>query len=78
MAQTYRIEAYSPSLNQTQMQIDLANQIDESMTYAQALQLAESFAQVKNRNFDMHVSDWTARVTPQEVGLHTISGYVKR
>lgn len=78
MAQTYRIEAYSPSLNQTQMQIDLANQIDESMTRAEAQRLAQSFADVKNRGFDMHVSDWQPRVTPQEVGLHTISGSFKQ
>jgi hypothetical protein len=78
MAQTYRIEAHSPSLNQTLMQVDLLNQIDEQMTYAQALVLAETFARTKNSNFDMHVSDWQALVTPQEVGLHTISGYLQK
>jgi hypothetical protein len=78
MANTYRIEAYSPSLNQRQQQIDLANQIDESMTHSQALQLAQSFADIKNREFAMHVCDWQPQVTPQEVGLHTISGSFKR
>jgi cephalosporin hydroxylase len=75
MAQTYRIEAHSVSLNQTIQQVDLINQIDEQMTYAQAQQLADAFARVKNSNFDMHVSDWQGRATPQEVGLHTIAGY---
>jgi hypothetical protein len=78
MANTYRIEAYSPSLNQRQQQVDLLNQLDESMTLAQAQQLADGFARVKNRNFDMHVSDWQGQATPQEVGLHTISGSFKR
>jgi hypothetical protein len=75
MAQTYRIEAHSVSLNQTIQQVDLLNQIDEQMTREQAEQLASAFARVKNQNFDMHVSDWQGIATPQEVGLHTISGY---
>jgi len=75
MAQTYRIEAHSVSLNQTIQQVDLLNQIDEHMTYAEAKQLADAFANVKNQNFDMHVCDWQGIATPQEVGLHTIGGY---
>ena len=74
MATIYRIQAYSPSLNQTQTQVDLANLIPESMTLAEANTLAASFAAVKNRNFDMHTCDWQPVVIQESVGMSTFTG----
>jgi len=74
MATIYRIQAYSPSLNQTQTQIDLANIVNESMTVSEANTLARSFAEVKNRNFDMHVCDWQPVVIQETVGMNTFTG----
>lgn len=76
MATIYTVEAYSPSLNQTVREFDLANVVNEQLTQAQAQQMAERFAQVQNSNFYMHVCDWTARVIQQDVGIHTVPGYL--
>ena len=74
MAMIYTVEAYSPSLNQTQRQIDLTNVSSQGLTQADAQMLAQQFCEVKNKNFDMHVCDWQPVVKQQEVGLHTFNG----
>jgi hypothetical protein len=74
MPTIYTIEAYSPSLNQTQRQIDLTNIMAQGVTQADANIRAQQFCEVKNKNFDMHVCDWQPIVKQQEVGLHTFNG----
>jgi len=76
MAIIYTVEAYSPSLHQTVRQFDLTNVVDETLTKEQAEQLAQQFADVQNRQFYMHVCDWQAKVIQQDVGIHTVDGYL--
>jgi hypothetical protein len=76
MAVIYTVEAYSPSLHQTVRQFDLTNVVDETLTKEQAEQLAQQFADVQNRQFYMHVCDWQAKVIQQDVGIHTVDGYL--
>jgi hypothetical protein len=76
MAQTYTVEAFSPSLNQTIRQVDLTRVLDTVSTLEQAQAVAEAFARLQNTNFHMHVCDWCARVQQQEVGVHTMPGYL--
>ena len=78
MAQIYTVSAYSPSLNQTIRQIDLANILDETSTQQQAQQAAEQFARLQNSRFHMQACDWTAQVQLEEVGIQTIPGFQKR
>jgi len=78
MAQIYTVEAYSASLHQTVRQFDLTNVVDETLTREQAEQLAQQFADLQNRNFYMHACDWQAKVIQQDVGIHTVDGYIKR
>ena len=76
MAIIYTVEAYSASLNQTVRQFDLTNVVDETLTKEQADLLAQQFADVQNRNFYMHACDWQAKVIQQDVGIHTVDGYL--
>jgi hypothetical protein len=76
MAQVYTVSAYSPSLNQTIRQIDLTNVLDTTSTQAQAQMVAEQFAHLQNTRFHMQACDWCARVQLEEVGLHTMPGYL--
>jgi hypothetical protein len=78
MAQIYTVEAYSASLHQTVRQFDLTNVVDETLTREQAEQLAQQFADLQNRNFYMHACDWQAKVIQQDVGIHTVDGYIKQ
>jgi len=77
MPQIYTVQAYSPALNQTVRQFDLTNIVNEQLTQQQADQIARQFADLKNRNFDMHTSDWQPLVTLEQVGLETFTGYRK-
>jgi hypothetical protein len=76
MATIYTVEAYSPSLHQTVRQFDLTNVVDETLTQEQAELLAQQFADLQNRNFYMHACDWQAKVIQQDVGIHTVDGYL--
>jgi hypothetical protein len=76
MAQIYTVLAYSPSLNQTIRQIDLTNVIDTTSTQAQAQMVAEQFARLQNTRFHMQACDWQGRVQLEEVGIHTMPGYL--
>jgi hypothetical protein len=78
MAIIYTVEAYSASLHQTVRQFDLTNVVDETLTREQAEQLAQQFADLQNRNFYMHACDWQAKVIQQDVGIHTVDGYIKQ
>jgi len=78
MAIIYTVEAYSASLHQTVRQFDLTNVVDEQLTREQAEQLAQQFADLQNRNFYMHACDWQAKVIQQDVGIHTVDGYIKQ
>lgn len=78
MAIIYTVEAYSASLHQTVRQFDLTNVVDETLTREQAEQLAQQFADLQNRNFYMHACDWQPKVIQQDVGIHTVDGYIKQ
>jgi len=78
MAIIYTVEAYSASLHQTVRQFDLTNVVDEQLTREQAEQLAQQFADLQNRNFYMHACDWQPKVIQQDVGIHTVDGYIKQ
>ena len=76
MAIIYTVEAYSPSTGQTVRQFDLTNVVNEQLTQQQAEFFAEKFADLQNRNFYMHVCDWQPKVIQQDVGIHTVDGYL--
>jgi hypothetical protein len=72
MATIYTVEAYSPSTGQTLRQFDLTNIVNEQLTQQQAQILAEQFALLKNKNFDLHACDWQPVVRQQQVGIETL------
>jgi len=76
MATIYTVEAYSPSLNQTVRQFDLANVVNEQLTQQQADLAAQRFAALQNQNFYMRACDWQPLVKLQEVGIQTVDGYL--
>lgn len=57
----YNITAYSPSLNETQREIELNGNVitDEKL----ALQRATAFADRLNRDHFAHAQDWQARIS---------------
>jgi hypothetical protein len=75
MQTAYMIEATSPSLQQTQCQLNLISTENNRITdYELAKKLSDSFAQVLNQNRKEHATDWvgTPRLVP--VGGATIPG----
>ena len=71
----YIIEAYSPSLNQAIRRFELAN-MGLPQDARQAQMEADAFASLCNRDRKQHVVDWQGRITWQDVGIHTIPGYI--
>ena len=77
MAQQWVIEAYSPSLNQTVREFQLSNLTVQPITDpVRAQQSADDFARRLNASLYMRTADWTSRATQQELGLHTLPGYI--
>lgn len=77
MAQQWVIEAYSPSLNQTVREFQLSNltvQLVPDQQHAQ--QAATTFANRLNSTLHMRAGDWQPRATYQDLGIHTIPGYI--
>ena len=66
----YTILAYSPSLNQTVRQFDLSD-LNLVQDAGLAQQLADSFAELQNRDAKMSVADWQGRVELTQVGIET-------
>jgi hypothetical protein len=75
MAQTWIIEAHSRSTNQTLRWFDLStnNMITDP---GLASRLAASHAQVLNQERKLNAQDWVGQTRTEEVGIHTITGYV--
>jgi hypothetical protein len=75
MQSGYVIEAYSPSLNETHRWFnlhDLAPVQDELL----AKQYADSFAGQFNRDQKNRATDWVGKVSWQDLGIETITGYI--
>jgi hypothetical protein len=66
----YTINAHSPSLNQTVRQFDLSdlNLLQDAL---QAQQLADSFAELQNRDVKMGAADWLGQIELTQVGIET-------
>jgi hypothetical protein len=75
MQSGYIIEAYSPSLNQSLRRLDLQN-LAPPQDLATAQRDADTWALVQNRDQKMHVTDWQARVTWQDLGIETLPSYL--
>ena len=59
----YKIQAYSPSQNQLQEQLDLQDDFRlDDPAYAQLT--AQAFTERLNRQFFLHANDWQARIIP--------------
>jgi len=69
------IWAWSPSTNEWQRQIELAN-ITEQLNMAMAQQRADGFAGILNRDAKLHLTDWQGIVKEEETGIQTIPGYM--
>jgi len=75
MSKIWIIEAHSRSTGQTLRWFDLAE--DNLITDEQlAHRLAASHAEVLNHERKLNASDWRPHVHEQEVGIHTLTGYV--
>lgn len=75
MQSGYVIEAYSPSLHETHRWFDLSNLTPPTdAIYAQ--QLADAFAGTFNREQKNYATDWVGKITWQDLGIETISGYI--
>lgn len=74
--QTYTIWAYSPSLNQSHRQFDLAN-INTPITEQRiAQQMADSFAGIYNQQQKQHTQDWVGQIKLEQVGVTTLDNYL--
>jgi hypothetical protein len=75
MSKIWIIEAHSRSTNQTLRWFNLAE--DNLITDEQlAHRLAASHAQTLNQEHKLGATDWKPHVHEQEVGIHTLDGYV--
>jgi hypothetical protein len=75
MSKIWIIEAHSRTAGQTLRWFDLTE--DNLITDEQlANRLAASHAQTLNQEAKLNVSDWQPYVHQQEVGVHTIDGYI--
>ena len=74
--QGYTIWAFSPSLNIGHRQFDLANMNTPVLNEQQAQTTANYFADSYNRQFKQGVCDWRGQVKMEDMGIHTIPGYI--
>jgi len=75
MSKIWIIEAHSRSTGQTLRWFNLSE--DNLITDEQlAHRLAASHAQVLNQERKLNAHDWQPYVHEQEVGIHTLDGYV--
>lgn len=77
MSLEYTVHAYSPQLNQEIRQFNLEGGANNSYTSElDANNWAQSLAQRLNNEKFMTVNDWQARVKFEDLGIHTIPGYI--
>lgn len=76
--QTYTIWAYSPSLNESHRQFDLANINTALLDPTLAQRLADAHAGLFNQQHKQHVTDWVGQIKLETVGVTTIPGYIQR
>ena len=75
MSKIWIIEAHSRTASQTLRWFDLSTDnliTDEGL----AQRLAASHAQVLNSERKLNATDWQAQIHEQDVGIHTLDGYV--
>ena len=77
MSFEYTVYAYSPTLNQKMRQFNLeGGQNNQYHDPILAQQWADSFASQLNRQANQGVTDWQAQVAYEDLGIHTIPGYI--
>lgn len=78
MREEYVIQAYSPSKNQTvrEFNLEMGNPSITDKTKAQ--QFANAFASRLNHQQYLKTTDWVAKVEWQQLGIETLSGYIKK
>jgi hypothetical protein len=76
--QTYTIWAYSPSLNESHRQFDLANINTALLDPIKAQQLADAHAHQYNQQRKQHKTDWVGQIKLETVGVTTIPGYIQK
>ena len=70
------VYAYSQHLGTEVRMFNLENQ--QNMPFGvEAQRQAESFATRLNQQRHMHTADWQPRVKQEDLGIHTIPGYIK-
>lgn len=71
MRTSYTIWAYSPSLNQSQRQFDLANIHMDIVDPKLAQRDADAFASICNRDRKLNASDWQGQIKLENLGIDT-------
>lgn len=74
--QEYTINAYSPSLNQTIREFNLAAGNPAILDGAYAQKVADSFAHRLNQQRHMKATDWEGRAIFETVGIETLPTYL--
>lgn len=69
------VYAYSPHLSTEVRMFNLANQ--QVQPFGAQVELeAQSFCNRLNQQRHMHTADWQPRIKQEDVGIHTIPGYM--
>lgn len=74
--QEYTINAYSPSLNQSIREFNLAEGNPALLDGAYAQKVADSFAYRLNQKQHMKATDWEGRAIFEAVGIETLPNYL--
>lgn len=74
----YTIKAYSPTARQTlqEFNLEMGNPAITNKVYAE--QIARAFAHKLNQKQHLKATDWEPKVELEDVGIHTIPGYIQR
>ena len=74
--QEYTINAYSPSLNQSIREFNLAQGNPALLDQQYAQKVADSFAYRLNQQRHMKATDWEGRAIFESVGIETLPNYL--
>ena len=72
MRTSYTIWAYSPSLNTSHRQFDLANIHTDILDPTQAQRNADAFASIYNRDRKQNATDWVGQIKLENLGISTL------
>jgi hypothetical protein len=72
MRTSYTIWAYSPSLNTSQRQFNLANLHVDITDPKLAQRDADAFASIYNRDRKLNATDWQGKIKLENLGIGTL------